>query len=350
MRFHPGGHRNLKRCDARIIGLFSVLMNMADGESFIIEHFNQSETARRFGVHPNTIRNWLDHFERWGFIKRECRYGGRGIVIEVSWLERGKQLEEAHRRYLGHKKEAIQKRQQNKEKWLTLQQDEKHSLHPTGDSKNRAMRDARLILTDRIKERLIATHAVRAFGMWIKQHNPTRERIRVILQRLRSVKRLPVPRWCKEVQDVYRWIRGLITNLLADRNWIERFEAKLEKKQLRKVLKRIDEAAKRGEICPICKRKHSVVETERGRNRNGDLNCAGWAWNRLQNMLEVCHAPPKPLMFDTVSPKRNHPTSKLDVPDDGVEFDESLIEQQRALVQAALAADGWRGITNSSLL
>lgn len=245
-------------------------------------------------IHKNTVRNHLSWMAKHNLIAFTNRYGGRGqgVQIKVLWLERGADLAARRQRAEQYQLKKRQKREQNMQNYKRVQQDKQRLIHPTGDLKNRAMKTIRTILKDQIKHPLFARHATNAFGLWIKRCQPTAEALTTFIERLRAMKRLPVPQWCKKVPDVYRWIRGLITNLIVYPDWQERFEARAEVKRYNKSLKAMQKAVMDNKPCPICKESHTQDDFEYGEDENRQRNCAGWLREQRADALKLWHQPP----------------------------------------------------------
>jgi len=276
MKTYPGGHRHLKRCDPRIKTLWRVLVNHCDRESFEV-CYKRQELADLLGVSASTIDRWLNHFEQWNWIERPRRYGGRGQgnVIVMIWLQRGLELYEKRKRAEMYLEDKRQKREQNKANYQRSLQRQTALEPPTGYFKNRAVMKCRIALKGKIQNPAYLRHAVAAFGQWIKQCKPEEWRIKAILARLQAMRHLPKPKWVKAAQDVFRWIRGLITNMLVYRNWEEKFQARLEVKRATKQLQKIKRAIDQKKNCPICEKHHSKAEFEEGADASGRTNCIG---------------------------------------------------------------------------
>lgn len=247
------------------------------------------DLAELLGVSESSIRRWLNFFEKKQWIERPRRYGGagKGNVIVMVWVQRGVELYERRKRALNYQKEKRERYEQNRENYKRLSQETNNTTTPNGDLKNRAMRDARMALKRFIKKTHECRHAASAFGQWVKQHQPTIERVNAIVDRLRALKQLPKPKWVKSPSDIYRWIRGLIFNLLVHPNWEAKFEARLEMKLCHKQLRQIEQSVMDNSPCPICSAAHSKADFEHGCDEKGRTNCIGWVRLRRADAGEI---------------------------------------------------------------
>lgn len=296
MKTYPGGHRHLKRCDPRIKALWRLLVNHCDKESFEIS-YKRGPLAASLAVSTSTIDRWLNHFEKWGWIERQRRFGGRGQgnVILMTWLKRGFELHQKRKRaesYLEEKRERYEQNKRNYERSSHRQT----TLKPSSrDLKNRAMKDARMTLTRLLQNQKpsIRRHAVAAFGKWAKERKPTLDVFYRLIERLRRLEKLSRPKWAKTTKDVYRWIRGLINNMLVHKNWHEKLEARFQMKRTTQILKKIERIIGEEKNCPICKQAHTHDDFEYGADEKGLTNCIGWLRLKRADYAEIWHSASK---------------------------------------------------------
>jgi len=283
LKTHPGGHRGLRRFDPRILGLWHVLVNRADQETFEVE-LNMTQLAKTFGVARSTMQRWLAFFERHHLLKLSQRHGGRGrgLTVCMTWLKKGAQLALRRQKALGYKREQMR----GKAETVAQRQTTFTSLR---DDKNRAqlMGQLRTALASRVKDSTTACQVTQAFGKWVWNASTTVNRVITVLKSLQAADTVSIPRWARTVQDIHRWARSLIQKLLRyGATWWDLLQEKVERKRLTHILERIETAVGAGRQCPVCEQMHDRADWREGRNADGQLNCAGWARLKIEELRE----------------------------------------------------------------
>lgn len=279
LKTHPGGNRALKRYDPRILALWRHLVQHCHQDSYEIKA-NAVQLGEVFHVHPNTIRNWLKFFVARKLVSVINNGGGRGMTLEITWLKQGQLL------YL-RRQTALKYVAAKAEKRRASQQRQTAYKHPTGGfNKNRAARRARIVLTSRLAHSACSNSAINAFCKWIHNKNTTQDQVSAVLDALETQERLSVPRFIKSVHDVFGWIRGLINKLLSwGKAWWDHLHRTVESRRLSHTLTSVEDAVKRNKPCPICALQHDQWAWEQGRDQDQQLNCAGWARVKLDDLV-----------------------------------------------------------------
>ncbi len=292
----PGGHRGRRLRSPKYIALWHMLVNAWQaGENALYAEagirFVDKQTCelevnitwlhKHLSISRKTLNTWFEQYATNQLIRFENRYGGRGcgIRIQLLWIQQGQALAKRRETALAHQQEKRERKQQN---LLTAKQRQTALKHPTGDVKHRACKDARLILTNALTHSKWRPLAIRACCAWIHHKQTTTEQITQVLQLLKTFKRLSVPRWVKTHSAVFRWIRGMIKNLLTHgKQWLKRFALKGELKTWPRIISALENAVDSNRPCPICQKIHSKRECVTGLSDRSGLSCLGWAREQL---------------------------------------------------------------------
>lgn len=269
LKTFPGGNRHLKRCDPRIKALWRLLVNHCDLTTFEVSA-NKTRLAKLLNVHPNTIGNWLSFFEKRGWIERPRRYGGRGqgSIIHLLWLAQGKDLYERRQRAEMHQKQKREKQEQNRVKYVTIQQRQKALKKPKDISRGSVIGTMRQVLAPRINNPETIEHCLSVAGRWLFKSGYPVKRMCKIVDALKAIPRIPVPKWAKDKRSIFRWFESLLLKLaFMGKEWWHKLNKKLEAKRLYKLAHKTTEASETGKRCPICKNIHQ-----------GSERCSEWAY------------------------------------------------------------------------
>lgn len=271
-----GGHRHLRRFDPRIKMLWRLLVNHSDPETFTVT-YTKTCLAELLNVHPNTITNWLQFFEDRGWIERPRRYGGRGQGSEIimTWLQRGEELAARRQRAEMHQKAKREKREQNIKKCLTTQQRQKTLKQPKDKSRGSVIGTMRQILAPRISNGKVVEQCLTIAGRWLFKDGYPVERMAQVLDALKAVPQIAVPKWATDKRSISRWFESLLLKLASvGKAWWHKLNKKLEAKQLYKLAQKTVEASEKGKRCPVCQNIHQ------GRER-----CSGWAYAKADDAI-----------------------------------------------------------------
>lgn len=248
--------------------LWRLLVNHCDQETFEVTYLNE-HLAELLCMSTSTISRWLQFFENKGWIERPRRFGGRGLgnTIIVTWLQRGKELHERRKKAEQYQAEKKERKRQNLERYAQRQTELKTPKDL--NSRGAVLGTMRQILAPRINSEGVVERCLSVAGKWLKKGYPL-ERMKQILETLKAIDHIPVPRWATDARSVFRWFESLLLKLASMGSaWWDKLKIRLEAKHFHKLAQKVEEAAETGQGCPVCGNPHKDPQ-----------RCSEWAYLR----------------------------------------------------------------------